>query len=68
MSEHVVCSLPCDLVVREGTGKATGKPYRMIILRVLTNFGLCDIVLDTRNDRTGIVLDIVARKEDSAHE
>lgn len=65
MNEKVIGSLPCELVVREGIGKNSGKPYRMTILRVLTDFGVVDVVLDTIRDRSGIVLDMVARKEDS---
>lgn len=63
MNETKVCDLPCELVVREGISKKTGKPYRMTILRVLTDFGEQDVVLDTRADRAGIVLDMLARKE-----
>lgn len=64
MNEKVLCSLPCELVVKEGIGKKSGKPYRMTILRVLTDFGVVDVVLDTIRDRSGIVLDMVARKEE----
>jgi hypothetical protein len=63
MNETIIMELPCELVVREGISKKSGKPYRMTILRVLTNFGVQDVVLDTRTDRAGIVLDMLARKE-----
>lgn len=63
MNEKTICELPCELVVREGVSKKTGKPYRMTMLRVLTEFGECEVMLDTRADRAGIVLDMLARKE-----
>lgn len=61
--ERKICELPCELVVREGVGKKSGKPYRMTILRVLTEYGECEVVLNTFGDRAGIVLDMVTRKE-----
>ena len=64
MTEKRLCELPCDLIVREGVSKKTGKPYRMTMLRVLTDYGELDVVLDTRADRAGIVLDMIARKEE----
>lgn len=63
MNETTICELPCELVIREGISKKTGKAYSMTILRVLTEFGEQDVVLDTRADRAGIVLDVIARKE-----
>lgn len=64
MNEKIICDLQCDLMVREGISKKTGAPYRMTLLRVHTEFGFCDVVLDTRSDRAGIVLDMIARKEE----
>lgn len=61
--ENVIKELPCELIVREGVSKKTNKPYRMTILRVYTEYGEYDVVLDTRTDRAGIVLDMIARKE-----
>lgn len=64
MTDKTLCNLECELVVREGYSKKTGAPYRMTLLRVNTEFGVCDVVLDTRSDHAGIVLDILARKEE----
>ena len=67
MNDKTICNLECDLVVREGISKKTGASYRMTLLRVLTDIGVCDVVLDTRFDRAGIVLDMLARKEEAMH-
>lgn len=63
MFETKICDLPCELIVREGVSKKSGKNYRMTILKVLTEYGECEVVLNTFGDRAGIVLDMVARKE-----
>lgn len=63
MNETIIKEIPCLLVVREGVSKKSGRPYRMTMLRVTTEFGVHDVVLNTRSDRAGFVLDILARKE-----
>lgn len=64
MDIHDICMFDSTLSIREGISKKTGKEYRMLILSVHTKeFGDLEIVLDTKNDRTGILLDTIARKE-----
>lgn len=65
METNEICMLDCTLVVKKGVSKKTNKAYRMTTLVInTTEFGDLEIVLDTRNDRTGILLDTIARKED----
>lgn len=53
-------------MIKEGVSKKTGKPYRMTCIRVATDeYGELDVVLDTNRDRAGIVLDVIARKEEA---
>lgn len=61
--DNYICDLPCILVVREGVSKKTGKPYRLTILKISTELGVCELVLNTFGDRAGMMLDIIARKE-----
>lgn len=50
------------LVALEGVSKKTNKPYRLVKLVVDTElFGNVEIMLDTHHDRSGIVLDMLAR-------
>lgn len=56
-------NLNCKLVALEGESKKTGKPYRLLKLVVDTEFyGPVEILLDTRHDRAGIVLDMLSRE------
>lgn len=66
MNERIIMRLPAALVIKEGVSKKTGKPYRMTCIRVATDdYGELDVVLDTNRDRAGIVLDVIARKEEA---
>lgn len=65
MNEMEMCDMLARLVRVEGVSKRTGKPYSMLKLRVYTDFGKVDFVLDTARDRNGIILDMVARKEEA---
>lgn len=61
MNETNVITLECDLIVREGVSKKTGNPYRMYLLRVNAgDYGTAEILLDTRQDRGGILLSVLA--------
>lgn len=57
--------LDCVLCAREGVSAKTGKPYFIPYLEVSTPYGVVEVKLDTRTDRAGIVLDMLARKEDN---
>lgn len=51
-----------DIVVKEGVSKKTGNPFIMTYLVVHTEiYGDVEILLDTRTDRAGIVLDLLAK-------
>lgn len=65
MNEKQICDMLAHLVRVEGVSKKTGKPFSMLKLRVESGFGDVDIMLDTVRDRSGIVLDMVARKEEA---
>lgn len=53
------------LKVKEGVSTKTNKPYRMTMLVVHTEeYGDVEILLNTRTDRAGIVLDMVARNHE----
>ena len=56
--------LDAMLCIREGTSAKTGKPYSIPFVEVSTPYGVVELKLDTRGDRAGIVLDMLARKED----
>lgn len=58
--------MDCTLVEKKGISKKTNKAYRMLALIIHTaEFGDLEIILDTRNDRTGILLDTITRKENN---
>lgn len=60
--EKYITDLNAKLVVVEGTSAKSGKQYRMTKLKIETElYGEVEIVLDTRHDRAGIVLDMIAR-------
>lgn len=63
--EKYIRELPCVLIERKGISKKSGKAYRLLILRVTTELGDCDVVLNTYSDRAGMILDIIARKEEA---
>jgi hypothetical protein len=64
METNDICMLDCTLSVKKGVSKKTNKEYRMTVLVISTEeFGDLEVVLDTRNDRAGILLDTIARKE-----
>lgn len=64
METNEICMLDCTLVVKTGVSKKTNKAYRMAVLVIhTTEFGDLEVTLDTRSDRTGILLDTIARKE-----
>lgn len=63
--EKLIRNLPCVLVERTGVSNKSGKPYRMLILRVTTELGDCDVVLNIYGDRAGLMLDIISRKEEN---
>lgn len=53
--------IDAELVVKEGVSKKTGNSYRMTFLVVHTEiYGDVEILLDTKNDRAGILLDLFA--------
>lgn len=58
--------LEAELVTMTGTSKKTGKPYKMTALRIPTPYGEVELILDTKKDRAGIILDMMTasgRKE-----
>lgn len=57
--------LDAQLCVREGVSAKTGKPYFIPFVEVSTPYGVMELKLDTRSDKAGIVLDMLARKEDN---
>ena len=61
MNNKYVTDLNTKLVIAEGTSKA-GKAYKLTKLVVNTElYGEVEIILDTRHDRAGIILDMLAR-------
>lgn len=51
-----------DIEVREGTSKKSGKDYKMTFLVIHTDYyGDVEILLDTKNDRAGILLELLTR-------
>lgn len=59
---NVTNKLPvnAEICVKEGESKKTGKHYKMTVLVVHTEiYGDVEILLDTRKDRAGIVLDLL---------
>lgn len=61
MEQKYITDLNAKLMVAEGTSKA-GKKYRLTKLVVDTElYGEVEILLDTRHDRAGIVLDMLAK-------
>lgn len=63
MNIKEIMLLDATLCVREGVSKKTGKPYSIPYISIDTPYGVVEINLDTRNDRAGIILDMIARKE-----
>lgn len=63
MKKTRIIDLICSLVVKEGISSKTGKEYRIVFLEIPTEYGDVEVVLNTRNDRAGIVLDMLSRKE-----
>lgn len=65
MNEFEICDMVCTLKEVRGVSKKTGKPYTMKKIVVHTEmYGDVEILLDTRADRAGIVLDMI-RKENA---
>lgn len=61
MNTKHVTDLNAKLVIAEGTSKA-GKTYKLTKLVVNTElYGEVEILLDTRHDRAGIILDMLAK-------
>lgn len=63
MSNREIMVLDATLCVREGISKKTGNPYSIPFISIETPYGVIEVNLDTRNDRAGIILDMIARKE-----
>lgn len=63
MNNREIMILDATLCVREGISKKTGKAYCIPYVSIETPYGVVEINLDTRNDRAGIILDMIARKE-----
>lgn len=61
MNNKYITDLNARLVVAEGTSK-NGKEYRLTKVIINTElYGEVEILLDTRHDRAGIILDMLAR-------
>lgn len=63
MKRTHIQDIVCSLVVKEGVSRKTNKDYRMVVLEIPTDYGTVDVVLNTHNDKAGIVLDMMSRKE-----
>lgn len=64
MNNREIMVLDATLCVREGISKKTGKAYRIPYISIETPYGVVEVNLDTRNDRAGIILEMLSRKED----
>lgn len=61
---NVTKNLPvnAEICVKEGVSKKTDKPYCMTFLVIHTEmYGDVEILLDTKKDRAGIVLDLLVK-------
>lgn len=54
------CPIKGEIRVKEGVSKKTNAPYKMTVLVIDTEiYGELEFLLDTRNDRKGIILDLL---------
>lgn len=58
-----IMQLDAYLCALEGVSVKTNKPYFIPYIEVYTPYGRVELKLDTRTDKAGIVLDMLARKE-----
>lgn len=60
MNETKNLPVNAEISVRQGVSKKTGKPYSMTFIVVHTEiYGDVEVLLDTKKDRAGIVLDLL---------
>lgn len=62
METKVITNLSAKLVECNGTSAKTGKPFTLYKVVIDTGvFGEVEILLDTRKDKAGIVLETIAK-------